>query len=161
MLYLPLPLLSLCGSLIAVGRFGACFHLVLGGSCIWLPPAGHGLRAEVGGGIFFVAPGELAGQRKTPACQICEKICGVYAIKLYMLASAGQPSLHGYDACMVYWTEGAHRRNCMQKQRETSFSPLWVFLLSRNSRERFWGLILWHLWIGRAQHPGLAPCPNM
>ena len=28
-----------------------------------------------------------------------------------MLASAGQPSLHGYDACMVYWTKGALRRN--------------------------------------------------
>ena len=29
-----------------------------------------------------------------------------------MLALAGQPSLHGYDACMVYWTQGALRRNC-------------------------------------------------
>ena len=23
-----------------------------------------------------------------------------------MLAFAGQPSLHGYNACMVYWTQG-------------------------------------------------------
>ena len=30
------------------------------------------------------------------------------------------------------------------------------FLFGRNSRVRFWGLILWHLWIGRAQHPGPA-----
>ena len=29
-----------------------------------------------------------------------------------------------------------------------------VFLFSRNSRERFWGLILWHFWAGRARHPG-------
>ena len=29
----------------------------------------------------------------------------------YMQASAGQPSLHGNDACMVYWTKGALRRN--------------------------------------------------
>ena len=29
-----------------------------------------------------------------------------------MLASAGRPSLHGYDACMVYWTNGALRRIC-------------------------------------------------
>ena len=29
-----------------------------------------------------------------------------------------------------------------------------VFLFSQNSRERFWGSILWHLWIGRARHPG-------
>ena len=69
-----------------------------------------------------------------------------------MPALAGQPSLHGYDACMVYWTKGAFRRICRQKQCETSFSPFLVFfLLSRNSRVRFWGLILWHFWIG---HPG-------
>ena len=24
----------------------------------------------------------------------------------YMLASAGRPSLHGYNACMVYWVKG-------------------------------------------------------
>ena len=40
----------------------------------------------------------------------------------YMLALVGQPSLHGYDACMVYWTKGALRRNY-----ETSFSPYWGF----------------------------------
>ena len=74
-----------------------------------------------------------------------------------MLAIAGQPSLHGYDACMVYWTKGALRRNRRQKYGKTSFSPFWFFLLSRNSRERFWGLILWHIWIGRAQHPGPVP----
>ena len=78
-----------------------------------------------------------------------------------MLALMGRPSLHGDHACMVYWIQGAPRRNCRQKQRETSFSPLRVFLISRNSRERFWGLVLWHLWIGRARHPGpsvTSPC---
>ena len=49
---------------------------------------------------------------------------------------------------------GAHRRNCRQKQRETSFSPFFVFLFSQNSRELYWGSILWHLWIGRTKHPG-------
>ena len=49
-----------------------------------------------------------------------------------MLALAGQPSLHGYDACMVFWTKGALRRNCRQIQSKTSFSPYWFFLLSRN-----------------------------
>ena len=40
----------------------------------------------------------------------------------YMRALVGLPSLHGYYACMVYWTNGALRRNCRQKQRdETSF----------------------------------------
>ena len=46
---------------------------------------------------------------------------------IYMLASAGQPSLHGYDACMVFWTKGALRRNCRHKQCKTSFSPFFGF----------------------------------
>ena len=33
------------------------------------------------------------------------------------------------------------------------FSPSRVFLFSRKSRVRFWGRILWHLWIGRGKHP--------
>ena len=40
------------------------------------------------------------------------------------------------------------------------FSPLLVFLFSRNSRERFWGLILWYFWIGRARHPGPTSLPR-
>ena len=47
-----------------------------------------------------------------------------------MLALEGQPSLHGYDACVVYWTKGALRRNCRQKYGETSFSPLRFFVES-------------------------------
>ena len=78
----------------------------------------------------------------------------------YVLASAGRPSLHGYDACMVYLTEGALRRICRQKYGETSFSPFCVFLFSRNSRVRFWGLILWLLWVWRARHPGPASVPR-
>ena len=66
----------------------------------------------------------------------------------------GRPSLHGDDACMVYWITGAFRRNCRQTYGKTSFSPFRVFLFSRNFRERFWGLVFWHLWIGRARHPG-------
>ena len=38
-----------------------------------------------------------------------------------MLALAGRPSLHDYNACTVYWIMGALRRNCRQKQRETFF----------------------------------------
>ena len=70
-----------------------------------------------------------------------------------MLALAGQPSLHGYDACMVYWTKGAPRRNCRRKQNKTFFFSFFVFLFSQNSRERYWGSILWHLWKGSAKHP--------
>ena len=76
------------------------------------------------------------------------------------LASAGQPSLHGFYACVVYWDKGAPRRNCRQKQYKTSFSPFWVFLFSRNLTKRFWGLILWYLWIGRARHPGPPSQPR-
>ena len=28
-----------------------------------------------------------------------------------MLALVGRPSLHGYDACIVYWTEGGTSEN--------------------------------------------------
>ena len=75
-----------------------------------------------------------------------------------MLASAGQPSLLGYDACLVYWVKGAFRRICRQKNRRTSFSPIFVFLFGQNSRVRFWELVLWYLWIRRARHPG-PPLP--
>ena len=69
---------------------------------------------------------------------MCFGICG-YSMKreLYMLALAGQPSLHGYYACMVYWTKGTLQRNCRLKQRETSFSLYCVFLFSRNPTIRF------------------------
>ena len=46
-----------------------------------------------------------------------------------MPASAGQPSLHGYDAYLVYWTKGAHRRICRQKYGETSFLFFGFFCL--------------------------------
>ena len=36
---------------------------------------------------------------------------------------------------------------------KTSFFPAWVFLVSRYSLVRFWGAVLWYLWIGRARHP--------
>ena len=37
---------------------------------------------------------------------------------------------------------GAPRRNCRQTHGKTSFSPFRVFLFSRNSRKRFWGLVV-------------------
>ena len=57
--------------------------------------------------------------------------------------------------CMyVFWNKGALRGNCRLKQRETSFSLYCFFLFSRNLAYRFWGLIFWHFWIGRARHLG-------
>ena len=57
-------------------------------------------------------------------------------------------------ACMVSWNQGALGENCRHPHSKTSFSPVWGFLLCRNSLERFWGVILWYLWVGRAGHPG-------
>ena len=42
---------------------------------------------------------------------------------------------------------------------KTSFSPLFVFLLSRISVFFWGGVVLWHLWIGRARHPGPGSVP--
>ena len=77
-----------------------------------------------------------------------------------MPASAGQPSLQGYDACMVYWTEGAFGRNCRLKQRETFFSFGGFSVLSK-SYKTFLGLILWHFlgWEGKASWSTL-PAPS-
>ena len=70
----------------------------------------------------------------------------------YMLASAGQPSLRGFYACMVYWNKGHSGEIVRLKQRETSFS--------RNPTKHFWGLIFWHLRAGRARHPGPPSQPR-
>ena len=48
-------------------------------------------------------------------------------MKPCMLALAGQPSLHGYDACVVYWVKGAFRRNRRQKYGETTFFSFLCF----------------------------------
>ena len=74
--------------------------------------------------------------------------------KPYMLATMGRPSLYGYYACLVFWAKGAFWRNCRLKQCETFFSPSGVFLCSRYSLNRWWGKVLWLMWIGRARHPG-------
>ena len=75
-------------------------------------------------------------------------------LKPYVLALVGRPSLHGYYACMFYWVKGAPWRNCRLKECKTSFSPFCVFLYSRYSLKKWWGKVLWLLWVGRARHPG-------
>ena len=85
--------------------------------------------------------------------------CNSGKVMLYMLALVGLPSLRARDACMVCGINGASRRNCKQKQYKTTFSPLFVFLLSRISGFLWSGLVLWHLWIGRARHPGPGSVP--
>ena len=117
-----------------------------------MPPAGHALWAEVGGGITFVTSGRNTIKIHKIACMNSWVRWDVR--KPHMLASVGRPGLHGDSACKVYWNQGALRRNCRQKQYKTSFSPPWVFLFSRNPTKRFWELIFWHFWAGRARHPG-------
>ena len=73
---------------------------------------------------------------------------------LYLLVLMRLPSLHDYHACMVSWNKGALGGNCRQKQGKTSLSPSRVFVLCRSYLYRFWGVISWYLWIGRARHPG-------
>ena len=60
--------------------------------------------------------------------------CHSGKVMLYVLALVGLPSLRGRDACMVLRVKGASWRNCRQNRRNASFSPLFIFLLSRMSR---------------------------
>ena len=64
-----------------------------------------------------------------------------------MLALVGQPSLHGYYACMVFWNNGALWRNCRLKKCKTSFSPC-VFLCSRYSFKKWWEKVLFCYGLG-------------
>ena len=117
----------------------------------WTRPVGGGRW-----GHYLCYPWGVCWAAQKTANQMWYGFCGFYVFKLYMLALVGRPSLHSYDACMVYQGQGASRRNCRQKYGETSFSPKKVFLFSRNPRKRFWCLVFffWYLWIGRAKNPG-------
>ena len=70
-----------------------------------------------------------------------------------MLALVGLPSLQNNDTYLELKLRRVPWGNYGQKQRETSFSPSEVFLVSHNLLTRFWRKILWHLWIGRARNP--------
>ena len=60
-----------------------------------------------------------------------------------MLASVGQPSLHGYYACMVFWDKGALWRNCRLKNVRPPFLLFLFFLCSwyslKGGGRRFFG----------------------
>ena len=71
-----------------------------------------------------------------------------------MLAWWGLLNLSGYDAYGVIKLKGAPGGKHGQTKHETSSSPLLVFLVSKRSLMRFWGCLVWHLWIGEARHPG-------
>ena len=62
--------------------------------------------AEVGGGITFVTfLEEHPKVHKTPH-RCIYGFSGCYLWELYVLALVRQPSLRGYDACMVYSVKG-------------------------------------------------------
>ena len=103
-------------------------------------------------GALSLLPRGVCWAAQKTANQMCYGFC-FYHFKLYMLALVGRPSLHSYDACMVFQVQGASRRNCRQKHGKTSYSPKKVFLFSRNPETRFWGLVFWFLWMGRIKNP--------
>ena len=49
---------------------------------------------------------------------------------------------------------------CQKKKDCKTFPPVFGHLVSRISRFRYWGKILWYLWICRARHPG-PPSNNL
>ena len=126
---LALVVIPLVGTRLGFQRCASC----------WTRPAGGGRW-----GHYLCCPWGVCWAAQNTPCQNCDGICGFHGFKLCMLALMGRPSLRSYDACMVCRVQGASRRNCRQKHGENSFSPDRVFLFSRNSRVRFWGLILWY-----------------
>ena len=60
---------------------------------------------------------------------------------MFTFSEAVYASLSGtaQSPCVVYWTDGALRRNCRLKQHKTYFSPFLFFLFSQNSREWYLG----------------------
>ena len=78
--------------------------------------------------------------------------CMVYALCTF--AWCRQPSLRSYDTCIELCSCRAHWGISGQKYHETYLPPLGVFFVSRIPLSKYWGKMLWHLWIGRARHPG-------
>ena len=95
------------GSLVYVGGallvYPSC---VQGSGYVGVPIAGHAHWAEVGGGIFFVTYGEFTGLHKKMPISFLGSECHLIGIMPHMLASVGQPILHGCYACMVFSAEG-------------------------------------------------------
>ena len=122
-----------------------------------VPSAGH---APSGGGRWGHCLRDLLGvdwESKLSACR--DKGCydGVIYRNVnrndhcwmlpYMLAPVRLPSLHLYYACIVYLGQGGIPGKLQAKARQDLFFPSRVFLLCRNSLQRLWGVIVWHLWI--------------
>ena len=118
--WLLLGVLYICGLLVFLASYYVQNLVILG--CLEL---GTSFGRCLVGALPLQPPGEYLVAHKI-ACQLL-KLFQVYGNfmhhKSYMLALAGRPSLHGHDACMIYWAKGALRRNRRQKYCKTSFSP--------------------------------------
>ena len=103
------------------------------GSLWWCLLLELALWACSSGGITFVTSGEQTWQPHNTATHFSSsffKFRDSGSEKPELLALAGQPSLHGYDALMVYWVQRALRRHRRQKYGKTSFSPFLGFSVS-------------------------------
>ena len=75
-----------------------------------------------------------------------------------MLASTGQPSLHGYDACMDYWIKGAPRRICREKMvRPLFLLPGFFCLVGIQGNGLGFNLLASLDWEGQASWATLPP----
>ena len=120
-------------------------------SCFWA----RSLNA-VQGKLRARRPGWSAGGISAGQVGDCILYGGMISA-LCMLAWCRLPSLHSYDTCMEPVSCRAHRGTSGQKYRETYLPPFGVFFVSRIFLSKFWDKMLWHLWIGRARHPGPGP----
>ena len=71
-----------------------------------------------------------------------------------MLALAGQPSLHGYYACMVFWAKGCILEKLQAKYTQDLFFSFLGFSVWSKLFFLVGWYAFWHSWIGRARHPG-------
>ena len=111
-----------------------------------VPIAGHAHRVEVGGGILCVTLGELSGLHHVVPL-ITFWVMGVIPwlwSHIFLLALVRLPSLHGYYAA---WYVGL-RVHYGEIAGEIYVRPLFLVFCF------FCVVPVWHLWIGRARHPG-------
>ena len=83
-----------------------CYAQDLGYSGV--PHAGHALWAEVGGGTTFATSREKTFKSMGPVPSFFWIYQGLLTRGPYMLALAGQPSLHGSNAYLVFYGLKGH-----------------------------------------------------
>ena len=166
-----------------LGVFGKVFSLGLDWSLpswwLWLGVGGFwaplpALHLRVRGGVvavglvFWTRPyGTIAfvykrawtglNQRKNSAWFVLSRdfTCGWRLFgKWRSRVSNGKPSPSDNEVGSIFWVHGAVRGDRRQMQRKSFFPLPLVFLVSANSLQRFWGLVVWMLHIGTASNPG-------